>query len=122
MAIIGKAFAEDLIGDISNPYTQFAPQYAGLGGVGAFITNVLRLLFVAAGIYALFNFVMAGFEYINAGGDSKKLDKAWARIWQSLLGLIIIVASFAMASLFGYLVFGNANFILNPVIYGPGNF
>lgn len=117
--MVKKVFAQELIGPISNPYTN---EYATLQGVGPFITNILRLMFVAAGIYALFNFILAGYEYISAGGDSKKLDKAWSRIWQSLMGLIIIVASFALASLFGFLIFGRADFILNPTIYGPGDF
>jgi len=108
-----------LVGPITNPLE--ANSYGGLGGVGLFITNIIRLIFVVAGVYSLFNFLIAGFGYINAGGDSKKLDKAWSMIWQSLMGLVIIVASFAVASLFGYLIFGRADFILNPTIYGPGD-
>ncbi len=106
-----------IFGTVQSPL--MGTSYGNLGGVGLFITNIIRLLFVVAGIYALFNFLIAGFEYINAGGDSKKLEKAWSRIWQSLMGLVIMVASFAIASLFGYLIFGPGFSILNPVIYGP---
>ena len=106
-----------IFGQVQNPLA--GTSYGNLGGVGLFITNIIRLLFVVAGIYALFNFLIAGFEYINAGGDSKRLEKAWSRIWQSLMGLVIMVASFAIASLFGYLIFGPGFSILNPVIYGP---
>lgn len=112
------AQVSDIVGSISNPLQ--GTGYAGLSGVGLFISNILRLVFVAAGIFALFNFIIAGYSYMNAGGDSKKLSAAWASIWQSLLGLIIIVGSFALTSLLGYLVFGRADFILNPMIYGPG--
>jgi hypothetical protein len=77
------------------------------------------LLFVAAGIYALFNFLIAGFGYISAGGDSKKLEQAWSRIWQSLLGLVIMVGSFALISLLGYILFGSTFNILSPQVYGP---
>jgi hypothetical protein len=55
-----------------------------------------------------------------AGGDSKKMTQAWDRIWQSLVGLVIIVASFVIAALVGLLFFGDAGFILSPRIYGPG--
>lgn len=109
--------APSIFGQVQNP---LQGGYGGLGGIGPFITNVIRLLFVVAGVYSLFNFLIAGFEYINAGGDSKKLERAWSKIWQSLLGLVIMVAAFAIASLVGALIFGNANFIFNPVIYGPG--
>ena len=114
-----KLLAVDLapiVGTVQNPLTG---SYGTLGGVGLFITNIVRLLFVVAGIYALFNFLIAGFSYINAGGDSKKLSQAWSRIWQSLMGLVIMVASFALISLFGYLFFGPGYNILSPQIYGP---
>ena len=109
---------DQIVGTIENPLQGTA--YGGLSGVGPFITNILRLLFVVAGIYALFNFIIAGYSYINAGGDSKKLDAAWSRIWQSLMGLVIIVGSFAIASLLGLLLFGRADYILNPTVFGPG--
>ena len=116
-----KILAVDLpaiVGQVQNPLSQTS--YGGLSGVGLFITNIIRLFFVVAGILALFNFLIAGFEYINAGGDSKKLEKAWSRIWQSLMGLVIMVASFAVASLFGYLIFGPDFNLLSPTIVGPG--
>lgn len=111
--------AGPLVGQIDSPLTG---GYASIrdGAVSLFITNALRLFFVAAGIMALLNFLIAGFKFINAGGDSKAVSEAWSKIWQSLLGLIVVVGSFALASLFGQLLFGRANFILNPVIYGPG--
>jgi hypothetical protein len=114
-----KIFAQDLVGSIDNPLA--ATGYNGLGGIGLFITNILRVFFVVAGILALFNFITAGFSFMNAGGDSKAVGKAWDKIWQSLLGLVIIVGSFAVASIFGQLIFGRADFILNPQIYGPTN-
>ncbi|MCL4200764.1 hypothetical protein KJZ67_05535 [Patescibacteria group bacterium] len=109
----------DIVGSIESPLSGTGYGSIQTGAVGMFITNILRLAFVAAGVYALFNFIIAGYNYMNAAGDSKKLAEAWSRIWQSLLGLVIIVGSFAIASLFGHLIFGRADFILNPTIYGP---
>lgn len=108
---------DQIVGSVDNPLA--GTGYAGLTGIGLFISNVLRLFFVVAGIYALFNFILAGYSYMNAGGDSKKLDAAWSKIWLSLVGLVVIVGSFAIASLAGYLIFGRADYILNPQIYGP---
>lgn len=115
---------DNIIGTIKNPlpavYQNLGGSSSGPGGLILFFSNVLRLVFVFAGIYAFFNFLIAGFQYMSAGGDSKALEGAWARIWQSLWGLVIVVGSFALAALFGQLIFGNPTFILNPVIYGPG--
>ena len=116
--------AKDIVGNITNPlpdvYKSIVATDAGPGGLILFVSNLLRLVFVGAGIYALLNFIVAGYQYMSAGGDSKMLTQAWSRIWQTLMGLVIIVGSFALAALFGYLIFGDAGYILNPKIYGPG--
>ncbi len=119
MLFIPKVLAQganDVVGTITNP-TRYAS--ATGGGLVALLTNIIRVFFVVAGILAFINFIIAGFGYISAAGDTKALAAAWDRIWQSLLGLIIIVGSFALASLFGYIIFGDPGFILNPKIYGP---
>lgn len=118
MSFFERVQAQDLVGPITSPLTGGYASIQG-GAITLFITNALRLFFVAAGIMALLNFLVAGFKFINAGGDSKAVSEAWAKIWQSLLGLVIVVGSFALASLFGQLMFGRADFILNPSIYGP---
>lgn len=123
LTLIDKIYAAgtDIIGTVDVP-AQFAP-YGSITtpgkGLTLLISNILRLVFVVAGIFAFFNLIVAGFQYMGAGGDSKALNAAWGRIWQSLLGLVIVVGSFAMASLLGYLIFGDAGFILSPKVYGP---
>lgn len=109
--------APDIVGTINK--SKFPATVQGLSGVGPLLTRILQVVFVVAGIYAFFNLIIAGFQFMTAGGDAKAIEKAWARIWQSLMGLIIIVGSFALAALIGQIVFGKADFILNPVIYGP---
>ena len=119
-----KVFAQSatsIVGTVENP---LPPAYRGItaaqgGGLILFLTNILRLVFVVAGLFAFINLILAGFQFMGAGGDSKAIEKAWSRIWQSLLGLILVVGSFALAALFGYLLFGDAGFILNPKIYTP---
>lgn len=119
MKFLALESASDMIG------TKITPPTGGYGGaqegIVLLLTNILRLAFAAAGIFAFINFIIAGFQYMTAAGDSKKLSAAWARIWQSLIGLVIIVLSFAFASLIGYVLFGDAGFILNPKVYGPGD-
>lgn len=112
------AAANDLIGTVENPLPSSYQSVAG-GGLILFFTNIIRLVFVVAGIFAFINLIIAGFQYMSAGGDAKAVASAFARIWQSLLGLVLVVGSFALAALFGYLLFGDAGFILSPTIYGP---
>lgn len=119
--IIEKIFAanDNIIGNITNPLPASYKNAVTGGGLILFLSNVLRLVFVGAGIFAFINFIIAGFQYMSAAGDAKALSAAWDRIWQSLVGLVIIVGSFAMAALVGQVFFGNVNAILTPSIYGP---
>lgn len=118
--VLEKVFAEDVIGSITskipNPYGNVDDPTRGLG---LLIANGLRLFFVVAGILAFINFILAGFQYMMAAGDSKALQAAWDRIWYSLLGLILMVGAFALAAVFGYLLFNDPGFMLRPVIYTP---
>lgn len=109
---------DQIVGTVTNPLPGAYQTIQG-GGLILFLTNILRLIFVVAGIWAFLNFIIAGFQYMNAGGDSKALVAAWARIWQSLVGMIIIVGSFALAALIGQVFFGSATAILSPTLYGP---
>lgn len=84
--------------------------------IGKLIQIIIWALIIGAGIYALFNLVLAGYSFMSAGDDSKKVAAAWAQIWQTLLGLAVSAGAFVLAAIFGQLIFGNALFILNPVI------
>jgi hypothetical protein len=122
--LLAQSATDDVVGKITNPlpdqYKNVVGTAGSQGGLILFFTNILRLVFVVAGIYAFINFILAGFQYMGAAGDTKALNAAWSRIWQSLMGLILIVGSFALAALFSQLFFGDASFILNPKLYGPG--
>lgn len=91
----------------------------GPGGLISLLTILLRLLVVAGGIYALINIILAGYGFISAGGDSEAITKAWAKIWQSLIGLLIIAGSFLIVAVISQIVFGRPDAILNPRIYTP---
>ena len=103
-------------GTVSPPPTGYGGVFSGLV---PFLNNILRLVFVIAGLFAFFNLIIAGFGFMSAGGDPKGIEKAWSKIWQSLIGLLIIVGSFLLAAIFGQLLFGSPTAILQPVIWGP---
>ena len=84
-----------------------------------FAANILRFLIVIAGIYALFNMVFAGYAFMSAGDDPKKVAGAWSKIWQSILGLAISAGAFVLAALFGRLLFGDYSALLRLRVFGP---
>ena len=88
-------------------------------GLIPFGNALLKLIITLAGIFAFFNLIIAGYQFMSAGGDPKNIGKAWEKIWQSLIGLLIVAGSFVLAAIFGWLIFGDAGAILFPHIYGP---
>jgi len=89
------------------------------GGIGVFLNVILKMMIVGAGIFALFNFVLAGYAFLSAGDDPKKIEGAWAKIWQTALGLTVAAGAFVLAGIFGYLIFHDWNAIINPSIVTP---
>lgn len=85
-------------------------------GIGELLNLVLRVMVIGAGVYALFNFVLAGYSFLSAGDDPKKVENAWAKIWQTVTGLAFAAGAFILAGIFGYLIFGSWDAILNPTI------
>lgn len=86
------------------------------GAIGILLNLVIKALIVGGGIYALFNLIIAGYTFLSAGDDPKKVESAWAKIWQTALGLIFMAGAFVLAAVFGKLIFNDWNFILNPQI------
>lgn len=64
------------------------------GMAGSIINVILGFL----GILLLFYMLYAGFLWMTAGGDEKKVTKAIDIIKQAIIGLVIIVAAFAISN------------------------
>lgn len=109
----------DIFGKITapSPLAKFGDVEAG--GIGKFLNVIFKTIVVVAGIYALFNLLTAGYSFMGAGEDPKKVAAAWRKIWQSLLGLAFTAGAFVLAAIFGQLIFGDPGFILNPKIPTP---
>lgn len=106
-----------------NPFGVITPPaevtgFATTGGeaVGKLIQLSIWLLIIGASIYALFNFVLAGYAFMSAGDDAKAVAGAWAKIYQTAMGLAFAAGAFVLAAIFGQLIFGNPTFILNPIL------
>lgn len=114
-----------IFNDIKNPLTTINP-VGGYGnvnsGLPSFISNILKIIFIGAGIFAFFNFIFAGFLYMSAAGDKQKIEKATLSINMSLLGLIVMVAAGIIIGIISFILFGSASAILHPTIIGPGTY
>ena len=85
-------------------------------GLFGFLSNLFKLAAVIAGLALIVQIIAGGYGFIGANGDSKKMEAAWNKIWQSLLGLLIVASSFTIAGLAKRLTGIDP---INPTIYGP---
>lgn len=107
---------------IDNPFIRFN-SYGDVQsetGLLFFLSNIVKFITVAAGLFAFFNLVIAGFTYVTSGSNKDAVAQAWARINFSLIGLVLIVAAFLITAVVSQLLFGRWDAILQPTIYGPG--
>ncbi len=110
-----------VFGGINNPLP--STSYGSVNtGLPLFISNVVKVIFAAAGLFAFFNLMYAGFTYITSNGDQKKIEQAISSINMSLIGLIVMVAAAAITGVVSFLLFGSATAILQPSITGPGSY
>lgn len=98
---------------LPSPLTHFGDVNTGPANL---LNLAVKVLLVGGGIYALFNLILAGYAFLGAGDDPKKMEGAWARIYQTALGLVFMAGAFVLAAIFGLLIFGDAGAILNPKI------
>jgi hypothetical protein len=71
-------------------------------------SQLINAALVFAGIVALFFIMWAGFNMINSGGDPKKVDGAKKMMTYAIIGLTIILLSFGIIYLIGYLTNSSA--------------
>lgn len=69
--------------------------------VGTLISNLVGAIFIFSFIFAFMYLIMGGTDWITSGGDKAKLEHAKDRITNAIIGLIIVAAAWALATLIG---------------------
>lgn len=109
----------NIFGKVTPPQGVDAYKEGSLEGLPLFVNNILKLLIVGAGIYSVFNLVLAGYAFLSAGDDPKKVTAAWSKIWQTLLGLTFAAGAFILAAIFGKIIFNDPKALLEIKIFTP---
>lgn len=113
--------AADIFGKIVPPpeITSFSTDTSG-GGLIIFISNLIKVITIIAGLFGLFNIISAGYTYLGSSGNPKAAEEAGQKLLFSFIGLAIIVGSFTITAIVSLILFGNAGYILNPTLPTPG--
>ena len=73
---------------------------AGLGQTDlvTMFANVINVGLGFLGLIAVVIIIIGGFKWVTAGGDSDKVTKARKYIYQGLIGLVVVLAAYAIAT------------------------
>ncbi|MBU1326586.1 hypothetical protein KKB64_00165 [Patescibacteria group bacterium] len=72
---------------------------AAVNAIAATVSSIIGIMTIAAGIWFIFQFLVGGMNWITSGGDKAKLEAARDRITNAFIGLIIVVAGWAILAL-----------------------
>ena len=113
---------KDFFGDAFAPPPGIE-KYGGITGKPEglifFLSFILKIIIYGGGLFALINLLVSGIQYLGSSGNPEIIKQASARIWMSLLGLVIIAGSLILAAIIGLVFFNDASLIIKPVIPGP---
>ena len=108
---------EEIIGEIDVPKgVGSMNQEAGGIGVVLFISNMISFIIILGGLWALINIILAAFLYLTGGGKAETHSKVSSKFTMSVIGLLLMIVSYTVAALIGFLFYDNAGYILTPVI------
>ena len=73
------------------------------GEESSFIAGIVRagiqLLVIVSFILALFWTIFAGYRFITSAGDTKATGQAWTQLYWGLIGMVVVLGSFAIIKL-----------------------
>ncbi len=88
----------------TSSYAQNTEKDTILTSFDSIISNLIGLFTIVGSLIFVIYFIIASVEWITAGGDSGKIEKARTKMLHGVLGLIILVASYAILGLIGTIV------------------
>lgn len=84
----------DIINPVLNPRLGADDSHAS---IQLMLRLVLDMVFIIAGLWFFVQIILGGYSYITAAGDKDSVQKARQRIQQSVIGLVIVFAAFAIS-------------------------
>lgn len=114
-----NVYAQNPLGTVNPPPGPNQFLNGNVGGLSLLIANLIKTAIALAGLYAVVNFVLAGYSFMSAGGDPKKIEDAWAKIYQTIIGLVFTAGAFVLAAMVSRLLFGSYGYLFQLKVFGP---
>ena len=90
---------------VNNPLTPSLNSMTGQSFIPALVSFLINALIIIAIIYFIFNLILGGIDWINSAGDKTKVESARSRVVNAVLGIILVLITFAIITFIG-VVFG----------------
>lgn len=65
------------------------------------ISNIIGVMTIGAGIWFIFQFIIGAYSWMAAGSDQQAIQNAQQKITNAVMGLVVVVAAYAIISLLG---------------------
>ncbi len=102
--LIKPVYADEPLGEI----TGIGKFQTGLSdpasNLETFISTIVGVLTVVAGLGFLLYFLLGGLTWITAGGDKNNTAKAQKQMTDATIGLIVVVVAYFIAGIVGFVL------------------
>ncbi len=98
---LGGFLGGEGFGKINENLQRIATTQQAGGLVVYILSRVVGFLTIAASLWFLIQILIAGLSWISAGGEKNKLTEARERLTNSFIGLVVVVAAWAVLALTG---------------------
>lgn len=88
----------------------------GVAQLDKIISTVIGVLTLVAFIFFVLQVIFAGYSFLSAQGDEKKVESARKRLTDGILGITIVVVAFGVSALLASLMGLGDIFNLNTII------
>jgi hypothetical protein len=89
------------LGQGFNPWSNITKSTDASVTLANVISSAIGVMTIGAGIWFLFQAIIAGYNYMNAAGDKTRIENAGRRLTNSLIGLAIVIAAYGLLALIG---------------------
>ena len=98
---LGKLRGLGPLGDIINKLTTPGDVTPASSLFASILSNIIGFITIIAGLYFMIQLLLSGFEWITSSGNPEKLKNVQGKITNSIIGLVIVIAAYAITSLVG---------------------
>lgn len=91
-------------GTIGEQVNQALQEGQGTGVVGVFtqqLSNIVGLITILSGLFFVIYFLIAGFDWVQAGGDTGKIEKSKSKMVNGAIGLLVVIIGMGIVGIIG---------------------